>query len=567
MSKPDKLRTRRAMASSVSGTTLLVMIQLVSRLFTFVANQLVLRNLSPATLGAATQLELFMVTILYFSREAIRLAIQRQPLDSLSFLDISKQEKSRIACDKKTDAQSMATQSIVNMSYLSLGIGIALSILLGNSYIQFAAEQVAQTSFYRSSVAIVCLASTLELCTEPFFAVVHRYMLYKTRATVEMAAAFVKSLTTCGLFIWASWNGNNVGILPFALGHLSYALVLLCGYSAVLSNAASRWHFSFLPTRIRTRDKSVYVLGMFSSQLISLSANLFFQSVVKHLLTQGDAMMLAAMSSLEDQGIYFLASNYGGLIARIVFQPIEESSRTLFSSLLGLSDSNGEESSNVGAAKTHLTDVMKAYGILSALIFPLNPIIIKQILHLLGGTEWSGFEVYHLLSLYCFYIPFLAFNGIAEAFVSSAANGSELRSQAGWMGVFSACFALAAYLFLRIGDLGARGLVYANMVNMTVRILWSLNFIRKYMHSHDNDITLTEFSLSPYTYIVGFLMTTITILGPELFHNDIHGLIQAAGFCASYAILVLYLERTYLRGLYNQVCQTWKQDTSHRKTK
>ncbi|KAF7173554.1 hypothetical protein CNMCM5623_005771 [Aspergillus felis] len=538
MSKPDRLRTRRALASSVSGTTLLVLIQLVSRLFTFVANQLVLRNLSPATLGVATQLELFMVTILYFSREAIRLAIQRQPLDSLSFPDISNQEKSRIVCDKKTDAQSMATQSIVNMSYLSLGIGIALSILLGNSYIQFAAEQVAQTSFYHSSVAIVCLASILELCTEPFFAVVHRYMLYKTRATVEMAAAFVKSLTTCGLFIWASWNGNNVGILPFALGHLSYALVLLCGYSAALSNAASRWHFSFLPSRIRTRDKSVYVLGMFSSKLISLSANLFFQSVVKHMLTQGDAMMLAAMSSLEDQGIYFLASNYGGLIARIIFQPIEESSRTLFSSLLGLSDSNGEESINVDAAKTHLTDVMKAYGILSALIFPLSPVIIKQILHLLGGTEWAGFEVYHLLSLYCFYIPFLAFNGITEAFVSSAANGSELRSQAGWMGVFSACFALAAYLFLRVGDLGARGLVCANMVNMTVRILWSLNFIRKYMHNHDNDITLTEFGMSPHTYIVGFLMTTITILGPELFHNDFHGLVQAAGFCASYAILV-----------------------------
>ncbi|PKX98562.1 putative nuclear division Rft1 protein [Aspergillus novofumigatus IBT 16806] len=538
MSKQDRLRTRRALASSVSGTTLLIMIQLVSRLFTFVANQLVLRNLSPATLGAATQLELFMVTILYFSREAIRLAIQRQPLDSASFPDISKQEKSRIACDKEMEAQSMATQSIVNMSYLSLGIGIALSILLGTSYIQFAAEQVAQTSFYRGSVAIVCLASTLELCTEPFFAVVHRYMLYKTRATVEMAAAFVKSLTTCGLFTWASWNGNNVGILPFALGHLSYALVLLCGYSAALSNAASRWHFSFLLSRIRTRDKSVYVMGMFSSQLISLSANLFFQSVVKHLLTQGDAMMLAAMASLEDQGIYFLASNYGGLIARVLFQPIEESSRTLFSSLLGLSDLNGEKSSNIEAAKTHLTDVMKAYGILSALIFPLNPVIIKQMLHLLGGTGWAGFEVYRLLSLYCSYIPFLAFNGITEAFVSSAANGSELRSQAGWMGVFSACFALAAYLFLRVGDLGARGLVYANIVNMTVRILWSLNFIREYMHNHDNDITLTEFGLSPHTYIAGFLMTTITILGPELFHSDSHGLIQAAGFCASYAILV-----------------------------
>ncbi|KAF7133760.1 hypothetical protein CNMCM5793_005114 [Aspergillus hiratsukae] len=538
MSKPDRPHTRRALASSVSGTTVLVMIQLVSRLFTFVANQLVLRNLSPATLGVATQLELFMVTILYFSREAIRLAIQRQPLDSLSFPDINRQEKSRTACDREIEAQSMATQSIVNMSYLSLGIGIALSILLGTSYIQFAAEQVAQTSFYRSSVAIVCLASTLELCTEPFFAVVHRYMLYKTRATVEMAAAFVKSLTTCGLFIWASRNGNNVGILPFALGHLSYASVLLCGYSAALSNATSGWHFSFLLSRIRTRDKSFYVMGMFSPQLISLSANLFFQSVVKHLLTQGDAMMLAAMSSLEDQGTYFLASNYGGLIARILFQPIEESSRTLFSSLLGLSDSKGEESSNIEAAKTHLTDVMKAYGILSALVFPLSPVIIRQILHLLGGTEWAGFEVYRLLSLYCFYIPFLAFNGITEAFVSSAANGSELRLQAGWMGAFSACFALAAYLFLRVGDLGARGLVYANIVNMTVRIFWSLTFIRKYMHHHDNDIALTEFGLRPHTYIVGFLMTTITILSPELFHSGFLGLIQAAGFCAFHALLV-----------------------------
>ncbi|RHZ49888.1 uncharacterized protein CDV56_101622 [Aspergillus thermomutatus] len=538
MSKPDRPHTRRALASSVSGTTLLVMIQLVSRLFTFVANQLVLRNLSPATLGVATQLELFMVTILYFSREAIRLAIQRQPLDSLSFPDINRQEKSRMACDKEIEAQSMATQSIVNMSYLSLGIGIALAILFGTSYIQFAAEQVAQTSFYHSSVAIVCLASILELCTEPFFAVVQRYTLYKTRATVEMAAAFVKSLTMCGLFIWASWNGNNVGILPFALGHLSYALVLLCGYSAALSNATSGWqHFSFLPSRIRTRDKSVYFVGMFSSQLISLSTNLFFQSVVKHLLTQGDAMMLAAMSSLEDQGIYFLASNYGGLIARILFQPIEESSRTLFSSLLGLSDSNGDESSNIEAAKTHLTDVMKAYGILSALIFPLSPVIIKQILHLLGGTEWAGFEVYRLLSLYCFYIPFLAFNGITEAFVSSAANGSELRSQTGWMGAFSVCFALAAYLFLRVGDLGARGLVYANIVNMAVRIFWSLTFIRKYMHHHGNDITLTEFGLRPHTYIVGFLMTTITVLRPELFHRGFLGLVQAAVFCAFYALL------------------------------
>lgn len=250
MSDSNKHHARRWSGSTASRTTLLVMIQVVSRLCTFAANQLVLRNLSPATVGIAAQLDLFMVTVLYFSREAVRLAIQRQPTPSVPDATT---EKLRIESSKETRMESMATQSVVNMAYLSLGIGIPVTTLLGASYTRFASEKVSRTHFYRESVVLTSIASVLELSTEPFFAVVQHCMLYKIRAIVEMVAAFAKSITTCGIFAWASWNGYDIGILPFALGHIAYSLVLLCGYSGAIASAPSRTRFSFLLTRIKTR--------------------------------------------------------------------------------------------------------------------------------------------------------------------------------------------------------------------------------------------------------------------------------------------------------------------------
>ena len=219
--------------------------------------------------------------------------------------------------------------------------------------------------------------------------------------------------------------------------------------------------------------------------------------------------MLAAMSSLEDQGIYSLASNYGGLIARIVFQPIEESSRNLFSTLLPYNESRRQDTEAVRIAKSHLVDILQVYGILSAIAVPLVPAIVPLVLHTLGGHRWSSAKVDSLLSLYCYYIPFLAFNGITEAFVSSAAEPSELRRQTGWMGGFSACFGLAAYVFLELCGLGARGLVLANIVNMSVRTMWSYSFIASYFRRHESRLAFRDVSLHFSSYLAGFVMSIL----------------------------------------------------------
>ncbi|KAL4927445.1 Rft protein-domain-containing protein [Aspergillus undulatus] len=504
MSRPAE-NASSILVSAMSGTTNLIFVQLASRLFIFASNQLILRSLSPSVLGIAAQLELFLISILYFSRESIRAAIQRQPLQSPVSSAATGKEKDAVSTrdeQERGKIQTISSQSIVNMSYLSIGMGIITATVFAVCYLRFASNEVLETPHYHASVVIIAVASLIELSSEPVFAVVQQYMLYGRRATVEVSAAFLKSLVTCGISTWAVRYGHSLGALSFALGHLTYALAIFCGYFIFAFRQPSDWHFSLLLSRIASNDGSKYFGDRFSARLLVLSANVFFQSVVKYLLTQGDSMILAAMTSLKDQGIYSLASNYGGLLARILFQPVEESSRTIFSSLLSTKRSKKQQA-NITLAKAHLLSVMRVYMVIAVLIIPLGPSLAPKALHILGGRRWTAPDVDALLALYCYYIPFLAFNGIGEAFVSSTASPQELRKQAVWMGLFSACFALASYLFLSVGRLGAQGLVYANIVNMCVRIIWSFAFIRRYLQEHKSNVSFRDFSLRPQTYAAG----------------------------------------------------------------
>ncbi|KAL6235416.1 hypothetical protein BDW75DRAFT_143086 [Aspergillus navahoensis] len=552
MSQPAR-NASGMLVSAISGTSILIFVQLASRVLVFASNQMILRSLSPSILGIAAQLELFLISILYFSRESIRAAIQRQPLESLhahpattigtdALSSVKEQEKRRI--------RATSSQSIVNMSYLSIGMGIITATSFAAFYVRFASVEVSEAPYYHTSVAITAIASLIELGSEPIFAVIQQYMLYGKRAAVEINAAFIKSLITCGTSTWAVRNGHSLGVLPFALGHLSYAMIIFCGYFVVALRQSNDWSFSFLLSRISPSDSPAYIGGRFSWRLVTLSASVFFQSVVKHLLTQGDSMILAAMTSLEDQGIYSLASNYGGLLARILLQPIEESSRLIFSSLLSIEKSK-DRVANVTTAKGHLLNVMRGYMMITVLIIPLGPALAPKVLHILGGRRWTAPEVDGLLALYCYYIPFLAFNGIGEAFVSSAANPAELRRQAAWMGVFSACFAIAAYLFLSVGGLGARGLVYANIVNMSVRIIWSYSFVRKYLRQHKLDLSMNEFALRPSTYAAGAIVAVLlseTRVQPNSY-GDLIPFIAGAG----YVLLLLYCERQHVMVYYNKI--------------
>jgi oligosaccharide translocation protein RFT1 len=134
------------------------------------------------------------------------------------------------------------------------------------------------------------------------------------------------------------------------------------------------------------------------------------------------------------------------------------------------------------------------YTLLSILIVTVGPFALPLLIQLiLGSRSSSTFAgAGPVLARYCFYIPLLALNGISEAFVSSVATERQVHVQSLWMGGFTIAFGAAGYIFLRVLQMGAGGLVYANAINMLCRIAWSVNFIGTYFSDKDVEFSLSQ---------------------------------------------------------------------------
>ncbi|KAL1955017.1 hypothetical protein VTO42DRAFT_370 [Malbranchea cinnamomea] len=517
------------------GTTYLILIQVTSRVLTFISNQLLLRYLSPSIFGLATQLELYSSSVLSFSRESIRIATQR--------------EKGHSAREDSNRTTRECSQAVVNVSYLAVVLGCPLVYVLGCAYIRVNASNAPNSHLLQESVVIVALATILELFSEPCFAVIQQRMLFRRRAAIETSSALVKAVFSYVAAMWMQSRGTPPGVLPFALGQLGFATTVLCGYLISAFPLSVESGFSLLPRSLNPSGSSAsgYLRPLIPFPLLSRSVNVYMQSVAKHLLTKGDTIVLAAWATLEQQGQYAIASNYGGLVTRVLFQPLEEATRSFLGRLLGSHERNAPKPENLDMAKFYLCGILRAYGIITVFTCAFGPFIVPQILDFVMGSQWVSLEMHGILSTYCYYIPFLAFNGITEAFVSSVASNSELRKQTMWMAAFSAAFAAGIYFFIGICQLDARGLVMANITNMALRIVWSYRFIQRYFRRHGHSFTIKDISPSGGTIVAGIIMYgSITVVQPPDILN-MHSIADVFGIVLGFGILVLYFERHYLR--------------------
>ncbi|KAK7533229.1 oligosaccharide translocation protein RFT1 [Phyllosticta citribraziliensis] len=507
------------LSASAKGATFLILLQVGSRFLTFAVNQVLLRYLSPELLGVSAQLELFNISVVYFSRESLRVALQRQ---------------------------ATGIQTVINLSYLAIFLGTPLAHVLAWTWLR---AQVPDVAFFRQSLWIYAYATIIELFTEPAFTSTQQLLLYKVRASAESAGTILRCFATCAFAIWASRTGCDPGASPFAVGQLAYAVALLATYLIKVIPVSKREKFSLLP-KFPEKSKSDEI------PLLKLSLSLFMQSSVKYILTQGDAILIASWASLRDQGAYALASNYGGLIARMLFQPIEEASRNLFSKLCAVQASTQKPAKEgLKQAKQTLETILHLYNLISLAACGLGPTLAPLLLKIVAGSKWAETGAGETLATYCYYIPLLALNGVTEAFIASVATNAELGAQSFYMGFFFAGFAGSAYLFLQVLQMGAQGLVFANCVNMALRIVWGLSFIKKYFGRHGKDFdflaTLPKglsiaaaVSASPLLKMTNGLFPRYGVLGD---------LVPAGGVAAVFGLGLLFLERDYLVQCYHML--------------
>jgi oligosaccharide translocation protein RFT1 len=209
-------------------------------------------------------------------------------------------------------------------------------------------------------------------------------------------------------------------------------------------------------------------------------------------------------------------------------QPIEESSRNYFGKLL--SSSNGAVSRpTIEKARSNLQVLLRAYVLLSVCVLAVGPTVAPLLVKIVAGSRWTSSGAGHVLATYCYYIPLLAINGLTEAFVSSVATEKEVNRQSIWMLAFSAVFGGAAFFFLKLLDLGAEGLVWANVLNMAFRIIWSTAFISSYMKS--NGTKLEYGTLLPKSLMIATAVGTAAVVRQleTTFTGGVFDILKAGG--------------------------------------
>jgi oligosaccharide translocation protein RFT1 len=238
--------------SSTSAATLLIALQIGSRALTFLANQLLLRYLSPELLGISTQLDVYSMSVLFFAREGFRVAIQRQS----GQIQGSPQTQRKTVPNSHVDAETAAgkIQTVVNLAYISICLGCVFTVLLAWLYLKgIEGSAVQETPYFGAALKMYGVAAICELLSEPCFVVVQNRSMYKIRARTEAVATFMRCLATCASAVWAFQLNRDLGVLPFAIGQAAYALVLVILYYSSFRGVASQNGFSLMIRPILSR--------------------------------------------------------------------------------------------------------------------------------------------------------------------------------------------------------------------------------------------------------------------------------------------------------------------------
>ncbi|KAG6594338.1 uncharacterized protein IUM83_15186 [Phytophthora cinnamomi] len=555
----------------------------LQRVLTFAANSLVLRKLHLSVTGAVTvRLELALASI-FLLRDGFRLAFLRMPsLDSSS--------------SKGGDNGKAHLQQLVNVAWLSTAISWAVAaFVLAYSAVSGSTETVKEDEAldgYSAVLAMYCGAAMIEALAEPMFVLAHASVLVSWQVAAQSAAFLVRAAVQyVGVVVL------ELSLTAYGIAELSYALTLLVMFAVffwrrIYDGSSEGGKFALTSMGQLLPGKPEGDADWCHGELMTLLVPLSVQSGVKYLLAEGDKWVLTGFASLQHMGVYGLVSNLGSLVPRIVFLPIEEATKTIFSKLALAQKRKSEKKDEMDEKETKKKSLADGQTLLLVLLKMMNLVGLLfvcfgttyayTLVLLLYGAEKARQGVGAALAVYCAYIPFLGVNGVCEAVVHAIGDDHELMRLNKLLGVFFAIYAFSALVFMQVLDWGTLGLILANCVNMACRILYCLTFLASYFRrvtppaqSRNRFVNGLAFwcrslphRLVLLTFMASLTVTAISqhvLLSSEadgqisLVRHAVH--IAVGATCFGGTVLTLYIKERHLLGA--QVAALRGQSKSH----
>ncbi|XP_054966032.1 protein RFT1 homolog isoform X3 [Pan paniscus] len=337
----------------------------------------------------------------------------------------------------------------LNLLWLTVPLGVFWSLFLGWIWLQLLeVPDPNVVPHYATGVVLFGLSAVVELLGEPFWVLAQAHMFVKLKLfyTTVLVLCYVIYFTK----LLGSPESTKLQTLP--VSRITDLLPNITRNGAFINWKEAKLTWSF-----------------------------FKQSFLKQILTEGERYVMTFLNVLNfgDQGVYDIVNNLGSLVARLIFQPIEESFYIFFAKVLERGkDATLQKQEDVAVAAAVLESLLKL-ALLAGLTITVFGFAYSQLaLDIYGGTMLSSGSGPVLLRSYCLYVLLLAINGVTECFTFAAMSKEEVDRYNFVMLALSSSFLVLSYLLTRW--CGSVGFILANCFNMGIRITQSLCFIHCY---------------------------------------------------------------------------------------
>lgn len=526
MSDPEALK-KGAIVSAAYDTLLQVGLRITS----FILNAFIVRHVSQEVFAVMTvRLHLLYSTGLLLSREAFR----RAALSSKGSKEIHK---------------------VINLVWIGTLVSGPICVL-GWYVWSYMMERPpeAVTTNYNAGVMFMMFSIVVEVAAEVPFVLAELQLWNKTKVVIEGLMQLLRSvLLAAFVYVWPMQS-----VFMYGVSHILGSLVYCASYYGLFIQVFhSKEDVVKLPVQgtrqLFPKWKQGELLPEVDSELGSLSWSFFKQGWLKAALTEGEfyLMNFFPLISLAQQGVYQVVNNLGSLAARLVFRSIETASYKYFAQMVYRGKPIKEQDQDrVAEVVRFLSSVIHNLMLISIIILTFGWSYSSLVLQLYGGRQLRDGGGTQLMRAQCFYVVFLAINGITESYTFAAMDDIQLSRYNHLMVFFSFAYIGTAVLFTKI--LGAVGFVVANCINMGLRITYSLWLIHN-QYKRTEYHPLNSLHIHP-KFIAVFVSAIVLTSFSEIFVYP-RSIILHIGVGAVCLIAVMYFLRWELKSIVEKILQ------------
>lgn len=473
------------------------LLQVGLRIMSFVLNAFIVRHVSHEVFAVMTvRLHLLYATGLLLSREAFR----------------------RAALSSKGSGQVFR---LINLIWIGSVVSVPVGCFgFGVWTWVMARPPLAIAPHYEAAVVCVATSIVVEVAAEVPFVLAELQLWTKTRVAIEGLMQTLRSVLLAAFVFWRP----SQSVLLYGISHLFGSFVYAASYYILFAYVLHR--------KSEAKKLPVHSFGqLFPSweqgkwvpnidkELGGLAWSFFQQGWLKEALTEGEfyLMNFFPLISLAQQGVYQVVNNLGSLAARLVFRSIEAAAYKYFAQMMDRGKPVAEQDQKHTAEVVRfLSTLLHSLALVSLIIVTFGWSYSSLALQLYGGAQLSESGT-HLMRAQSFYVIFLAINGITEAYTFASMDDSQLHRFNRFLVFFSITYVGSAVILTQI--FGALGFIFANCLNMSLRIAYSLRFIRKQYQNTCHD-PLASLLIKPKLLLV-FVAAGITTSASE---NIVHPL-------------------------------------------